>query len=78
MCGVWHLSLRDRLPEIPIPLAAGDLDLILDIQEIFSAVYDDAGYGESLDYRRQPRPMLAVDDAAWATALLAAHRGGAV
>ena len=71
MCDVWYFSLRDRLPEIPIPLAAGDADLVLDLRGVFDAVYDDATYSETLNYRRQPLPPLAAVNADWVAERLA-------
>ena len=69
LCGVWPLSIRDRLPELPIPLAAGDPDLRLDLQQVLDAVYDAAGYRDTLDYRRALHPPLAPEDQAWVDAL---------
>ncbi len=42
--GVWPVGLRDRLPTIPIPLAAGDADVPLDLRAALDRVYDEAGY----------------------------------
>jgi hypothetical protein len=63
--GVWPVRLRDRLPEIPIPLRAGEPDPRLDLQEALDRVYDAAGYAYYI-YRGNPSPPLAPDDAAWA------------
>ncbi|MBI3268879.1 MAG: DUF4058 family protein [Planctomycetes bacterium] len=63
-------SLRDRLPTIPIPLAAGDPDVLLDLQAVFDAVYDHAGYDYSLDYAGLVRPPLSEGDAVWVRGLL--------
>jgi hypothetical protein len=67
---VWPFTLRQPLPTIPIPLADGDPDVPLNLQDIFTAVYDRAGYDYSLDYRRDPEPPLSEEDMAWAGALL--------
>ncbi len=37
---LYSASLRKRLPRIRLPLAADDRDLILDVQAVFSRVYD--------------------------------------
>jgi hypothetical protein len=76
MCGVCNFPLRERLPEIPVPLGAGDPDLVLDLQVVFDAVYDDATYGETLNYGRQPLPPLTAEDTAWTAERLAAAGQG--
>jgi hypothetical protein len=70
---VWPVSLGDRLPEIPVPLAAGDPDLSIDLQSVFDAVYDAAGYADTLDYQHGARPPLTPEVRAWAEALLASR-----
>jgi hypothetical protein len=61
----WPISLRDRLPEIPIPVRAPDLDARLDLQAVLDRIYDDAGYGDYI-YDGAPRPRLSEEDASWA------------
>jgi hypothetical protein len=75
--GLWPVRLRERLPEIPIPLAGEDPDAPLDLQAALDAVYDRAGYAYSLRYDREPEPSLNDEDAAWAAELVsrAAARG---
>ncbi|MDW8029011.1 MAG: DUF4058 family protein, partial [Armatimonadota bacterium] len=46
-CEVYAWTLRDRMPMIPIPLLKGDPDVDLDLQEVFNAVYERAGYDYS-------------------------------
>lgn len=66
--GIWPIRLRDRLPEIPVPLRAGDADARLDLQQLLHRIYDAAGYGYYL-YTGQPEPALAAADEAWARQL---------
>jgi hypothetical protein len=42
--GIWPVRLRDPLPNIPIPLRAGDRDAVLDLQAALHQVYDEACY----------------------------------
>jgi hypothetical protein len=63
--GFWPIRLRDRLPEIPIPLRPGDTDARLDLQQVLHRIYDAAGYAYYI-YSGPPEPMLAAEDAAWA------------
>jgi hypothetical protein len=67
---VYPRSLRQPLPTIPIPLEPEDPDVALDLQSVFSAVYDRAGYDYSLDYEAQVEPPLSEADAQWARGLL--------
>jgi len=69
---VWPWTLRQPLPVIPIPLAGDDPDVLLDLQAVFTTVYDRAGYDYSLDYRRAPDPALSDADASWGQGLLSA------
>lgn len=62
---LWPLRLRDRLPEIPVPLRPPDPDARLDLQAVLHRVYDAAGY-EDYIYGTDPEPPLAAADVAWA------------
>lgn len=63
---VWPVSLREALPTIPVPLRSSDDDVLLDLQAALTAVYDEAAYDLSVDYRRPPPPPeLSEPDAAW-------------
>ena len=67
---VWAISLRQRLPRIHVPLADGDPDVVLDLQEVLDRCYDDGAYARALDYRQDPPVPLGRADAEWADALL--------
>ncbi len=67
--GFWPLRLRDPLPVIPVPLAAGDTPASLNLKQILDRVYDSAGYGFYI-YRSAPEPALSAEDAAWARQFL--------
>jgi hypothetical protein len=63
--GMWPLSLRDRLPVVPIPLNAPDPEVQLDLQAVLHRVYDAADYGKYI-YGEIPDPPLSPEDDAWA------------
>jgi Protein of unknown function (DUF4058) len=63
--GVWAISLREQLPRIPIPLAAGDADVHLDLQAVLHRVYDAVNYGNYI-YADTPEPPLSEEQAEWA------------
>jgi len=69
--GLWPIRLRERLPEIPIPLLPGDADARIDLQQVLHRIYDAAGYAYHI-YTGPPEPPLSGVDAAWAQQFLAA------
>ncbi len=68
---VWPIGICDPLPVLPVPLLPGDDDVPLGLGHALRAIYDEARYDLSVDYRQPPVPPLAPDDAAWAQELLA-------
>lgn len=62
---VWPVQLAHPLPVIPIPLAEGDPDAVLDLQTVFQEVYDRAGYDYAINYRAEVEPALSSDEAEW-------------
>lgn len=65
----WPIRLRDRLPEIPIPLRNDVEDARIDLQETLHRAYDGPGY-EHFIYTGEPQPALSDEDAAWAREFL--------
>lgn len=66
---LYPVSLREPLPNIPIPLRPTDKDVALQLQPLLDACYRDGRY-HRLDYRADPMPKLEPPDAQWADALL--------
>lgn len=66
---LWPIGLRDRLPVVPVPLAAPDPNVSLDLQAVLHRVYDAADYGKYI-YGEAPQPPLSPSDAAWAQQLV--------
>lgn len=73
---VYGWPLEQQLPVIPIPLAHPDADVLLDLQEVFTLVYDRAGYDYSLDYGEPLDPPLDQQRAAWVAQILQARGPG--
>jgi Protein of unknown function (DUF4058) len=66
----WPVGVRQPLPVIRIPLRGKDPEAQLDLGAVFRTAYDRAAYDASVDYRKEPQPPLAGDDAKWARELL--------
>lgn len=59
---LYPVMLAQPLPNLPIPLKAGDAELIVSLQPVFTQVYDRARYTNRIDYR-QPLPPPKLSDA---------------
>jgi hypothetical protein len=70
----FPMSLREKLPTIPIPLRPKDADAALNLQSLVELTYRNGRYAEVLDYDGPPYPALKGEDAAWAKRLIAAWR----
>ena len=68
---VWTIGLQDKLPTIPLPLRAPDSDIPLELGNVVSAIYDEAAYDLSIDYKQSPPPpTLSEEDLKWMQVLL--------
>jgi hypothetical protein len=67
---IYPRTLRERLPRIGIPLAAGERDVACDLQAALEKVYDAGGYDLRIDYAEPSVPRLSSEDAAWANDLI--------
>jgi len=68
--GLRPISLRDRLPEVGIPLRAPSDDINVDLKTLLDRVYDSARY-ENWIYDAPPSPQLSANDVTWAEQILA-------
>lgn len=69
---IWPISMRDRLPIIPIPQGGGQ-NVLLDLRNVLEQAYQNGKY-DRIDYRQPCEPPLEGEDAAWAEKLL--HAAG--
>jgi hypothetical protein len=63
---LYPRRLPERLPRIRVPLAAGDPDVVLDVQAVLAQTYEAGSYRERINYETPCRPSLAGEDQAWA------------
>lgn len=62
---VWPISLKSPLPKIPIPLRVDDVELVLDLQQAYRAVYERNRHAEILDYSQPLAATLSKSDLDW-------------
>jgi hypothetical protein len=68
---LYGFTLRESMPMFPLPLRQADEAVMVDLQGIFSGVYDRAGYGVRLNYQQPlPPPALSSADQQWMTDVL--------
>jgi hypothetical protein len=67
---LYACSVRQALPEVPVPLRRGEPEARLPLGTLLADIYARAHYDLRLDYRQPPEPPLSPSDAAWADALL--------
>jgi hypothetical protein len=74
-CEVYHWTMQQPLPAIPIPLRPPDPDVWIDIAAVFRTTYQRGRYARSIDYAGPPPIALDAERLAWVTERA---RGGAV
>jgi len=67
---IWRFTVRDRMPNFPLPLLEQDGDLAIPFQSLFDTTYDTKRYSARIDYSLPPVPPLRSLDAEWAADLL--------
>ena len=67
---LYAATIRDPLPEFPIPLKAADEAVLVNLQAIFAGVYERASYDLRIDYTQPlPPPSFSEADQDWITSL---------
>jgi hypothetical protein len=64
-CQVYHWTIRQPLPAIPLPLKAPDPDLEINLGEVFTTTYDKGRYARSLNYSAAPAVHLPAPTLDW-------------
>jgi hypothetical protein len=68
---VYPVGLRDRLPEIAVPLLPEDVPVVLDLQAAFDRAYDAGPYRRRVRYDAEvPQPPLDSEALRWIEATL--------
>lgn len=69
---LYPFTVQQAIPTFPLPLLPDDQEPQVDLGALLHDLYDRARYRLVIDYSKPPTPVLRDDDAAWATACLAA------
>lgn len=68
----YGFSLRDSIPDFPLPLQQEEPDVILALQPLVEGIYQRGGYDLRIDYQQPPPPpALSPRDAQWLKGCLA-------
>ncbi len=70
---VYLFSLRQPIPDLPVPLQPGEEEPVLPLNRLLHALYDKSGYDLMIDYQQPPQPPLSKEDTGWAAELLSAR-----
>src|SRR5438067_7962044 len=62
---IYTATLQKRLPRFRLPLASDDRDTVLDLHTAFSRCYDQVGFANRVDYKRDPTTKLNDAHRAW-------------
>jgi hypothetical protein len=57
---IYTSTLEKPLPRFRVPMTPDDRDIVVNLQEAFSQTYDDCGFGDRIDYRKDPAVRLSV------------------
>jgi len=71
---LYGFNVQESIPAFRLPLRQGDEEPLVQVGQLLHDLYDRAGYDLSVDYRRDPVPPFAGDDAAWVADLLRSGR----
>jgi len=59
------VPLTSRLPRVGVPLTAGEADVTLDLQAVFTRCWDEGPYPELLHYEGPPPGTLSQEEQVW-------------
>ena len=65
---LYLFNLSDRIPSFQLPLLPGDIEPIVNLQQLVDELYDQVGYSYFIDYSSSPPLPWSEDDvASWAS-----------
>lgn len=68
---LYGFTLREPIPEFPLPLKEVEEAVIVDLQTVIQGIYDRSGYSIRIDYQKPvPLPTLSALDQQWVNELI--------
>lgn len=68
---LYQFSIRQPLPDMPIPLKQGDQPVVVQLQAVIAGVYDRGRYHSRINYQQPPPPpQLSEADQKWRSQLI--------
>ena len=71
---LYLFGIRERIPDLPVPLTARDPEPTVDLNAVWQATYDRARFDLRIDYAEEPVPPLLDADRQWARERIAGNR----
>lgn len=68
---LYAFNLKDALPIFSLPLRSEDVEPTVNFQQLFTEIYDKAGYDYRIDYTSEIVPALSEANRVWVKQLLA-------
>jgi len=68
---LYAFNLKDALPSFSLPLRSDDVEPTVNFQQLFTEIYDKAGYDYRIDYTLEIVPALSETNRVWVKQLLA-------
>jgi hypothetical protein len=66
LADLYEFSLRDKIPDFPVPLPSEEAEPIVQLQKIVEGIYERGGYNLRIDYQEPPPPpKLSSTDVEW-------------
>jgi hypothetical protein len=69
---LYPFNLPDPIPRFLLPLQAGDSEPVIDLGQLLTQIYQEARYGQRLNYGQPPVPPLNEAEQEWASKILEA------
>jgi hypothetical protein len=69
-CQVYHWTLPQPLPTLPVPLRAPDPDIFINLAAVFATAYERGRFCRRLPYRGEPPAFLSEQTRQWVETVL--------
>ncbi len=71
---IWAFGVRDRIPNLEVPLRPQEPSAVLDLNSMVHSTYDENRYTERIDYSKQPKPPFRGSAKEWLDRRLTRYR----